>query len=354
MPRSYLTLALLLGTASMAGAQQAPQGARSEAMVRVAVDEAARRVDVTVDGRPFTSYLFPTDIQKPVLHPLLTASGKPVTRGYPLEPRPGERADHPHHIGLWFNYGDVNGLDFWNNSSAVPAARVPRMGTVVHREVRAAKSGPDRGELEVSMDWVDHEGKVLLREETRFVFHAGENLRAVDRITTLRALSEPVALPDNKEGVLGLRVARALEHPSTSPTVLIGPDGRPGQAVLDNEGVTGRYLSSEGLQGDDVWGTRARWTALMGTLEGEPVTVAMLDHPGNVGFPTYWHARGYGLFAANPLGQSELSAGRDRLDFSLAPGESTTFRHRVLILSGTASAERLEQLYGDWSAERAD
>jgi hypothetical protein len=356
MARTYLTLALLLGSASVATAQQSQQGAVSGGpMVRVEVDESARRVDVTVDGRPFTSYLFPTDIQKPVLHPLLTASGKPVTRGFPLDPRPGERADHPHHIGLWFNYGDVNGLDFWNNSSAVPAARAPRMGTVVHREVRRAESGRDRGELEVSMDWVDHEGKVLLREETRFVFHAGEELRVVDRITTLRALSEPVSMTDNKEGVLGLRVARGLEHPSTSPTVLIDASGRPAQApVLDNEGVTGRYLSSEGLQGDDVWGTRARWTALMGTLEGEPVTVAILDHPGNVGFPTYWHARGYGLFAANPLGQSELSGGTDRLDFGLAPGESTTFRHRVVVLSGTASAERLERLYGEWSAERAD
>ena len=52
-----------------------------------------------------------------------------VTRGFPLEPRPGERVDHPHHVGLWFNHGDVNGVDFWNNSESLRpehAARVAR------------------------------------------------------------------------------------------------------------------------------------------------------------------------------------------------------------------------------------
>ena len=87
--------------------------------VRVVANEAQRRVDITIDGQPFTSYIWPTSLKKPVLYPLITDDGITVTRGYPLEPRPGERVDHPHHAGLWFNYGDVNGFDFWNNSDAI-------------------------------------------------------------------------------------------------------------------------------------------------------------------------------------------------------------------------------------------
>src|SRR6266478_1197004 len=83
--------------------------------VNLKVDEAGRRVDVTVDGKPFTSYVWPTTLKKPVLYPIRTAEGTVVTRGFPLEPRPGERVDHPHHVGLWLNHGDVNGFDFWNN-----------------------------------------------------------------------------------------------------------------------------------------------------------------------------------------------------------------------------------------------
>jgi Methane oxygenase PmoA len=143
-----------------------------------------------------------------------------------------------------------------------------------------------------------------------------------------------------------MRVARALEQPADKPEVFTDASGKATAVpVLDNKGVTGEYVSSEGKKGDAVWGTRGRWTLLGGTVESEPVTLAILDHPSNPGFPTYWHARGYGLFAANPLGQKALSDGRDELNFSLEPGKSVTFRHRILILSGTAGPDRVEKEY---------
>ena len=143
-----------------------------------------------------------------------------------------------------------------------------------------------------------------------------------------------------------MRVARALEHPSTTPDKFTDASGRPTTvAVLNNAGVTGKYRSSEGKEGDAVWGTRGRWTMLSGVVDGEAVTVAMLDHPKNPGFPTYWHARGYGLFAANPLGQKIMSNGKEELNLRLAAGQSTTFRHEVLILTGTATPEQVEGYY---------
>jgi len=318
--------------------------------VEVVPREAERRVDVLVDGKPFTSYIYPTSLKKPTLYPLRTASGAVVTRGWPLEPRPGERVDHPHQVGLWFDYGDVNGLDFWNNSDAIPAARAPRMGTILHRAVRRAEGGPGEGVLEVTAEWVDFQGKPLLREDTRFVFRAADGLRAVDRLTTLTALGQAVTFADNKEGLIGMRVARALEQPSTTPEVFTDAGGHATTVpVLNNEGVTGRYRSSEGLVGDSVWGTRGRWTMLSGAIQGESVTIAILDHPRNVGFPTFWHARGYGLFAANPLGWKAFTNGKEELNFRLAPGESTTFRHRVLILSGAVTPEQIETYYRDFT-----
>ena len=352
MRTSRWMTALLLALPAAACAQQAQTsaGGSGSPMVQVTTNEAARRVDVTVDGRPFTSYLYPTNLEKPVLYPLRSESGKLVTRGWPLDPRPNERVDHPHHIGLWFNYGDVNGLDFWNNSSDIAAAQKPKMGTIVHREIRDTDSGRGEGALEVSMDWVDHTGKVLLREETRFVFHASQGMRGIDRVTKLTAVNGPVSMTDNKEGVLGMRVARQLEAPATQAEMFTDASGRRTEvAVLSNEGVNGKYFTSEGIEGDAVWGTRGRWAALGGVLDGEPVTLAILDHPSNVGFPTYWHARGYGLFAANPLGQAALSNNKEKLDFKLAAGQSTTFRHRILILTGPQQPARMEQLYKEWA-----
>jgi methane monooxygenase PmoA-like len=342
----------LLGlTLTWVGTQHAAplhaQGLRPR--VDVVAREADRRVDVTVDGKPFTSYVWPTTLTKPTLYPIRGASGAFVTRGWPLEPRPGERVDHPHQVGLWFDHGDVNGLDFWNNSDAIPAARRAKMGTILHRAVRRAAGGQGEGTLEVSADWVDSAGQPLLREDTRFVFRAAEGLRSIDRITTLTA-QDPVTFVDNKEGLIGMRVARALEQPANTPEVFTDAAGHATTVpMLNNDGVTGHYRSSEGLEGDSVWGTRGRWTMLTGEVDGGPVTLAILDHPKNVGFPTYWHARGYGLFAANPLGTKVFSNGKEELNFRLAPGQATTFRYRVLILSRTATPDQIEAYYRDFA-----
>jgi hypothetical protein len=311
--------------------------------VEVIAYDSERRVDVLVGGQPLTSYIYPIRLQKPVLFPLRTAKGTVVTRGFPLAPRRGERVDHPHHLGLWFNHGDVDGFDFWNNSDAVPAEDKPKMGTIVHRAVTATRSGADRGELAVALEWIRGDGQTALGEETRFVFQAASNARKIDRVTRLSARAAPVVFRDSKEALLGLRVARALEAPSTEPLVFTDAEGRPTSVpVLDNEGVTGAYETSEGKTGDAAWGTRGRWTALRGVVDGEPVTLAILDHPLNPGYPTYWHARGYGLFAANPLGQAAFTNGKETLNLTVKPGAPVTFRYRVLILSGSVPAAEIE------------
>src|SRR5256885_15196958 len=170
------------------GGQGVRRWRRVQGVLRVDVirHDDASRVDVLVDGKPFTAYIYPTatTLRKPTLYPLRSASGKLVTRGWPLDPRPGERVDHPHHIGLWFTYSDVNGLDFWNNSDAIPAARAPKMGTIVHRAVHRAAGGTGQGVLEVTAEWGEHEGKALLRGDTRGVFRAADGMGGVERVTT--------------------------------------------------------------------------------------------------------------------------------------------------------------------------
>ena len=159
-----------------------------------------------------------------MLYPIRTAAGTLVTRGFPLEPRPRERVDHPHHVGLWFNHGDVNGLDFWNNSDDIPADRAPKMGTIRHKRVVEAKSGADRGELAVEMDWVNPDGAALLRETTRFVFRgAGDSAqRSTASRRSPRSTSRSSSATTRK-GRSASASARELEQPAdeagaSSPT----------------------------------------------------------------------------------------------------------------------------------------
>jgi hypothetical protein len=332
----------LMVAASLAAQEKKPASA---AGVEVVKNEAARRVDVRIDGKPFTSYVWPESLTKPVLYPLLTARGAVVTRGFPLDPRPGERTDHPHHVGLFLSYGDVNGVDFWNNSSALPAEQQAKMGRHRQEKVVEAQGGPKEGRLRVAISWVMPDGSVIIDEDTTFLFRGDATSRTIDRTSRLTARS-PVTFNDNKEGFLGLRLARALEHPSTEKGTYTDAQGRPTTvAVLDNTGVTGLYHSSEGKEGDAVWGTRGRWVALSGRLGEEDVTLTILDDPKNPGAPTYWHARGYGLFAANTLGQKIFSNGKEELNLKLAPGASATFHYRVIVSSTSFEAPAVEALF---------
>ena len=311
-----------------------------------------QKVDVLVNGKLFTSYLY-TDkmsvLKKTTLYPIISANGEVITRGFPIDPRPNERTDHPHHIGAWFNYGDVNGLDYWNNSDAISDDKKNKMGTIRHEKIIDLKNGNGSAELVVSANWLKPDGQVLLKEKTKFIFYAEDGKRIIDRVVTLTALDEPVLFKDNKEGMVAIRTARQLEHPSDKPVVLSDAHGNKTDVpVLDNAGVTGNYLSSEGLEGMDVWGKRAKWVALSGTINDNDVTVAIMDEPNNIGYPTYWHARGYGLFAANALGQKIFSDGKEELNFLLDPQAEVTFKYRIEILDGKANKEVLESEYNNF------
>jgi hypothetical protein len=316
--------------------------------------EAENRVEVFFDDELFTAYIFPEDIPKPILYPLNAANGTTLTRGFPIEPRPGERVDHPHQVGHWFNYGDVNGLDFWNNRGNVSEDRKDRFGYIEHHDITGVKEGRNKGILEVSALWKNYDNNVLLNEKTSFSFSVDGNTRIIDRVTTLTANDDDVSFTDNKEGMIAIRVARELEIPNDRPGVFVDANGNPVRMeTVDNKGVNGNYLSSEGITGNDVWSTRARWVLLHGVMDQENVALAIIDHPENVGYPTYWHARGYGLFSANPLGQKEFSDGRDILNFKLPAGESVTFKYRILVHSGELlSGENINKFADDFARLR--
>jgi hypothetical protein len=317
---------LLLSIAALCPWTVPPGLAAAPPSVTLVPHPAEHRVDVLVDGKPFTTYLWSDAVKKPVLFPVRTAEGAVVTRGFPLQPVEGESHDHPHHTGFWMNYGDVDGVDFWGNHPAARGSEKHKLGSIVQKSIASSRGGHGQGELDVVSEWVDDGGPAVLREQTHYVFGADAGRRSVDRIARLEALA-PVNFRDNKEGMLALRVASALELPGKK-----------------NAAATGQYRSSEGKTGDDVWGTRARWVMLTGKLEGKPVTIALLDHPTNPGFPTHWHARGYGLFAANPIGQKSL-AKEPEFTLSLAKGKTTRFAYRMVILSREAAPADIEAEY---------
>jgi hypothetical protein len=331
---------------------------RDAAEEEVAVDgvslqhqENEQKVVVMVDGRPFTEYRYDPALKKPVLFPIRAANGTILTRGYPLEPRPGEQTDHLHHVGHWMNHGVVNQVDFWATTSETQSTDDKTYGVVRHRTYADMRGG-EKGELTYIADWISDRGDTLLVETTAFVFSGDGETRTIDRITTLTARDEQVVFEDSKEGMMAFRVARFLEQPYPEPQELVGVDGKAmAEKTVDTLLVKGRYFSSEGLEGDAVWGSRAKWVMMASDQDSIHYSVTIMDHPENVNYPTHWMARGYGLFAANPLGSSAYTDGKEVLNFTLSPEESVTFSYRILLHNGgeKPSSEKLNEWYNDFA-----
>lgn len=311
-------------------------------------NELDKKIDVLVDGKPFTTFQWPDNICKPVLYPVYASSGTEITRGFPINPKVGERADHPHQIGMWFTYGNVNGNDFWGNGSQGLGTKNPNGGVIKHLKIENVQGGEGFGKFVSSESWVDTAGIELLNEQTEYHFIANGKTRIIDRLTTLTAGEKNVEMTDTKEGMFGIRMARQLELPSNGMVELYNAYGTITK-VKDtlNIGITGNYISSEGITGEAVWGTRAKWMKLDGKIGEEKLFVVICDHPQNPNYPTYWHARGYGLFSANPLGVKDFTKGADSLNFSIPAGKSATFRFRVIIASGTHLTEQEIDAYSE-------
>ncbi len=317
------------------------------------VKEADKKVDVMVGGKLFTSYCWPDNVMKPILYPVMTSEGTEITRGYPIKPRGGERVDHPHHVGIWFNYGDVDGLDFWNNSEAIAADKKSSYGTIRHVKINQLKEGTGEALMVTTESWIDPSGKELLSEKTEYHFIAKGTTRIIDRVATLTATGNTVSMKDNKEGMIAIRMARQLELPSKDQVIMTDAQGNPTTVKkMTNEGVTGSYRSSEGIKDDAVWSTRAKWMDLNGTIGNEKIAVVMVDHPKNQSYPTYWHSRGYGLFAANPLGWSVFTNGKETLNYSIPAGKSSVFRYRFIIHSGADLSDSQINEYADDFAKK--
>jgi hypothetical protein len=301
--------------------------------VKVIKSPNENKIDVIIGGKLFTSFLYPDTLEKPVLYPINAANGTTVTRGFPLNPKPGEPTDHPHHAGLWFNFENVNGLDFWNNSYAIPQNKKNLYGWIRTDNILDTKSGTI-GKLTYHANWINQQKHILLEERTIYEFSGTNNQRIIDRTTTLTADTD-VAFNDAKDGMLGLRLAHELQIPTKQD-----------QQFTDNKGnvttvkggtdhiANGNYLTSAGKTGDDAWSTRGTWCEVFGKMGTDFVSIAIIDHPKNPNYPTFWHARGYGLFAANPLGEKVFNNGKSAFNLKLKKGESVTFKYRIVISNG--------------------
>ncbi len=270
---------------------------------------------IYIGGRPFTELKM--DRRHPDFWPLRNSAGQALSRAWPREGGQGGKQDHPHHQSLWFAHGKIDGLDFWHDPEAkVRANRILGMG-----------SGEGRGWLEMESSWSGPSDREVFSDRRRIDFFKRGSAWGLDFSITLEAGGDGLVFGDTKEGTFALRLAAEL--------------------VADQGGT---LVNSEGNRGKVAWGQRSRWVMASGELSRGPAAVAVMDHPGNPRHPTPWHARTYGLVAANPFGLHAFEGapeGSGRIE--IPPGESLQFRWRVVLFPEIPAAEKVETLFLDFA-----
>ena len=304
------------------------------AWAAVEMKEGPDKVRVEIGGRLFTEYCF-TGAPHVYFHPLIGPGGARMTRDWPMKDTPGEEHDHPHHRSLWFAHGLVNGVDFWTEAApGKEAAKVP--GRIEHEKFLEVKGGEKEGVIRDQLRWVTADGGVPLTSVQTFRVQDGAE-RIIDFSMTLTAGEKDVVFGDTKEGTMALRIAESMR--------LTGADKKPG---------AGKIVNAAGDVDGKVWGKKAAWVDYSGPVDDKVVGIAIFDHPQNPRHPTRWHARDYGLFAANPFCEHEMDKAQPAGagNFKLAAGQSVTFQYRIILHAGDAVQAQIAGRFADYAAAK--
>ena len=284
----------------------------------ITIEKSDQGMDVKIDGKLFTRYAVDFN-GTPILWPIIGPTGKPMTRAFPMGKQEGEKEDHPHHRSFWFNHGDVNGLSYWHKE------------TIKHREFVKLDESKLPG-IVTRNDWLSPDGKKVCEDERTFRFGTDGKSRWIDFDITIKATEGPVKFGDTKEGTMGIRVPASMKVDSKQGGQIVNAGGDTDQAA---------------------WGKSSPWVDYHGPVDGETVGIAIMNHPSSFRFPTYWHVRTYGLFAANPFGLHDFKGSRS-VDGSqtLAKGETMTFRYRILFHLGDEKSGKVAEAFKSYTNQR--
>ena len=183
-------------------------------------EKSAAGVVVKYDGKPFTEYVTLSE-NKPILWPVVGPTGKEMTRRYPMDKVDGEQHDHPHHRSFYFGHQNINGFEFWHDSSSFEGlkakpdafkAKLAHLGVTKHREFKEVSATADKAVITVANDYIAFEsGKKIMEDTRRFTFRADANSRSVDvEIDFHNSTSEPVVFADMKDAGFSLRLPTSM------------------------------------------------------------------------------------------------------------------------------------------------
>lgn len=306
----------------------------------VTVTRLPDRVRVEIGGSLFTEYVF-QGASRPYLYPILAADGTPLTRDFPMKKGTGDDSDHPWHRSLYFEHSNVDGVDFWNEGTG-DAGRSPKeKGHTVQDALLETSSGPV-GVIRTRDNWVAPDGRVVCTDERTIRIHAEGDARFIDYEVTLHPRpGAPLPIGDNKDGTMAVRVAQWMTMPHKFKGKLTGGDGH--------------IVTANGDRDNAAWGKRADWCDYHAAHDGKTYGIAIFDHPANLRHPTWWMARDYGLFGANPFGWHDYEPKTTQPgagNYTIPANGTLTLRYRFYFHYGDEKQAGVAEQYQEYAAGR--
>jgi hypothetical protein len=315
----------------------------------VKLTKLADRVRVDIGGAHFTDYIYGDGASRPYVYPLTAPDGTSLSRDFPMKKTEGEETDHPWHRSLWFAHSFMNNVDFWNEGSGDAGKSPPNKGRSEHQAFVDTKDGKV-GIISTRNRWVGPDGKLICTDERTVKFHANADGRMIDFEITLHALPDaPLLMGDNKDGTFATRLAQWMTMPHAGNV-----KDADGKTVKKEVGGTGHIVTATGEKDEAAWGKRADWCDYHADRNGKTYGIAIFDHPQNLRHPTWWMARNYGLFGANPFGwhdyEKEFAKEPHKGDYTIPAGGSLTLKYRVFLHLGDEVAAHVGAQYAAYAA----
>jgi len=276
---------------------------------KITAERAGSKINITIDDKFFTSYIFSADEKYPFFYPV----NGPVSGGSVTSMRNGE---YPHHSSLFFGCDMVNGGNYWQEGL--------ERGRIISLNALITKQGGDSAIITDECIWNRPESISPVRDIRKIIITAPEEgIRQIDIEIRMEMLADVTILKTN-HSLFSARIAYDL-------------------SVLNG----GTIINAEGLKNEkETFGQPSPWIDYYGPRGKGIEGLAILQHPSNPWFPAPWFTRDYGFMSPTPMYWPENGTAT-----ILKKGTILDLRYRVIVHSGDYKKAGISEAFSKYKNE---
>jgi hypothetical protein len=277
---------------------------------KITAARTGNRIDVTINGKFFTSYHFPENEKYPFFYPV----NGPVSGGSVTSMR---NSVYPHHSSLFFGCDLVNGGNYWQEGL--------ERGRIISVNAQVKQQGGDTAVITDECIWSRPGALSPIKDTRKYIITApSESITQIDVEITMETLMDVTILKTN-HSLFSARMAADL-------------------AVTSG----GTMINAEGLKGEkETFGKASPWIDFYGKRGPAIEGLAIMQHPQNPWYPSPWFTRDYGFMSPTPM----YWPVNDK-DTKLSKGSVLKLKYRVLVHAGNHTEADIKGHFEQYRLEK--